>query len=206
MLRRGVPTAVAIAVGILVLADFFLGGPYLEAVGGTLVDWAIILSVFALLLGVASVLAYHLRRIATREKGWPYSLSLLVIAILVLASGLAGPRGPQEPVVAAIFTYIQAPLQASILALLVFYIAYAAYRSFRIRDLYSFLMVAAGLIVLVGQLPQAVNIWEGLPGIKDWVLGVPATAGARGILIGVALGTVATGLRLLVGIDRPYSE
>jgi hypothetical protein len=31
-------------------------------------------------------------------------------------------------------------------------------------------------------------------------------AGARGILLGVALGTVATGLRVLLGIDRPYSE
>jgi hypothetical protein len=29
-------------------------------------------------------------------------------------------------------------------------------------------------------------------------------AGARGILLGVALGTVATGLRILIGADRPY--
>ena len=32
------------------------------------------------------------------------------------------------------------------------------------------------------------------------------TAGARGILLGVALGTIATGLRLIAGMDRPYSE
>ena len=35
---------------------------------------------------------------------------------------------------------------------------------------------------------------------------VPALAGTRGIILGVALGTVVTGLRLLMGIDRPYSE
>ncbi|MBI2845871.1 MAG: hypothetical protein HYX86_04930 [Chloroflexi bacterium] len=206
MLRRGIPTAVAIGVGILVLVDFFLGGPFLEAVGGTLVDWAILLSVFALFLGVASVLGSHLRRIAARDEGWPYSLSLLIVAALVLAAGLSGPAGPQEPLVAAIFTYVQAPLQASIFALLVFYMASALYRTFRVRSISSLLMVAAAIIVLLGQLPQAASIWEGLPGLKDWVLGIPATAGARGILIGVALGTVATGLRIVMGIDRPYSE
>jgi len=45
-----------------------------------------------------------------------------------------------------------------------------------------------------------------LPIIKDWILDVPALAGARGVLLGVALGTVATGLRVLLGIDRPYVD
>lgn len=31
-------------------------------------------------------------------------------------------------------------------------------------------------------------------------------AGARGILLGIALGSLLTGLRVLLGIDRPYSE
>ena len=31
-----------------------------------------------------------------------------------------------------------------------------------------------------------------------------AAGGARGILIGVALGTITTGLRILMGFDRPY--
>jgi hypothetical protein len=30
-------------------------------------------------------------------------------------------------------------------------------------------------------------------------------AGARGILLGVALGSLTTGLRILIGADRPYS-
>ena len=31
-------------------------------------------------------------------------------------------------------------------------------------------------------------------------------AGARGILIGVALGTLLTGIRILIGSDRPYNS
>jgi hypothetical protein len=33
---------------------------------------------------------------------------------------------------------------------------------------------------------------------------VVAAAGARGILLGVALGTLTTGLRILFGTDLPY--
>jgi len=40
--------------------------------------------------------------------------------------------------------------------------------------------------------------------VRTWIERVPATAGVRGILLGVALGTVATGFRLLIGADRPY--
>ena len=40
--------------------------------------------------------------------------------------------------------------------------------------------------------------------IKPFVTHVLASAGARGILIGVALGTITTGLRILIGADRPY--
>jgi hypothetical protein len=44
----------------------------------------------------------------------------------------------------------------------------------------------------------------GLSELRDWVARVPAAAGARGLLLGIALGIVATGLRILMGADRPY--
>jgi hypothetical protein len=41
--------------------------------------------------------------------------------------------------------------------------------------------------------------------LRNWITQVWALGGLRGILIGVALGTIATGLRILLGSDRPYS-
>jgi len=35
---------------------------------------------------------------------------------------------------------------------------------------------------------------------------VVAAGGARGILLGVALGSIVTGLRVLLAVDRPYGE
>jgi hypothetical protein len=40
--------------------------------------------------------------------------------------------------------------------------------------------------------------------VRPWITQVLALGGARGILIGVALGTLTTGLRVLFGADRPY--
>ena len=42
--------------------------------------------------------------------------------------------------------------------------------------------------------------------IRDWLIAVPASAGARGVLLGVALGTIAIGLRVLTGVERPYQD
>jgi hypothetical protein len=42
-----------------------------------------------------------------------------------------------------------------------------------------------------------------LPSLRDWLLAVPTTAGARGILLGTTLGTLMVGLRVLVGVEWP---
>jgi hypothetical protein len=40
--------------------------------------------------------------------------------------------------------------------------------------------------------------------LRPWLQHVLALGGARGLLIGIGLGTLTTGLRVLVGADRPY--
>jgi hypothetical protein len=37
-------------------------------------------------------------------------------------------------------------------------------------------------------------------------LGMFSNGGTRGLLLGIALGTVLTGLRVLFGVDRPYGD
>jgi hypothetical protein len=205
-MKRVLPAAIAMAAGFLVLVDFFFDNLYLDALGVTLIDWVVIIAAFALILGFLNVLAFHLRKIIQRQEGWPYSIALLVVAGTVLFGGLTSVQGYRAPLVRIVFDYVQTPLQASIFSLLAFYIASAGYRALRVRDLETSLLVVACLVVLVGQAPLARYVWDQLPALKDWVLGVPSTAGARGMLIGVALGSLATGVRVLVGFDRPYSE
>jgi len=101
-----------------------------------------------------------------------------------------------------LFENVYVPLQGAFFALAAFFIATAAYRALRARNFETMLMLLAALVVFLGQTP----LLQTLTDAKEWVLQVPSEAGVRGILLGVALGTIATGLRLLVGLDRPYSE
>lgn len=205
-MKRILPMAIAITAGLIVLADFFVYNPQLHALQQTLVDWALILAAFAFILGLLNVLAVHFKRMKDRQQRWRYSPFLIMVMVIVLVSGLLDFRGPEGSVVRGIFWNLIFPVQATIASLLAFYVASAAYRAFRARSLESAVVLAVGAIVLLGQVPVGAYLWDRLPTIKAWILEVPTTAGARGIILGVALGTVATGLRVLLGIDRPYSE
>ncbi len=194
-------TAVAIAVGLIVLLDFFFTHPLLDSIGAAFRGWAIVLTAFALLLGLVNLLLVHLGRIAHRnEPGAGYSVVVLLTFLVVAAIGLVFGLPGRE--MGWIFDNIYAPLQGAFFALVAFFLATAAYRALRARNLETTLMLLAALIVLVGQAP----LFRIFGDAREWVLSVPSEAGVRGILIGVGLGTLATGVRLIVGLDRPYSE
>ena len=198
--KRSVATAIAISVGLFVLLDFFVQNAFIGTLKFVFVRWAIIVAAFAMVLGFFNVLTVHVNKILRFKQGWFYSIFLVLTMMVVLILGLI--EGPQGSLTSRIFQYILFPLQATIFSLLAFFVASAAYRAFRVRNWESALLVIFGVIVLLGQVP----LWGALTSSKEWILGVLSMAGSRGILLGAALGTVATGLRVLLGIDRPYSE
>jgi hypothetical protein len=208
ILKRTLPAALAIAVGLFVLAAIFATSPLLDALGTYFVDMAVIISAFALFLGMVNILRVHARKIRERQGGWLFSFVLIAAMILVLAVGLPSPpdqpSGPAQPLVQWIFENVLAPIQAALSALLVFFVMTAGYRLLRIRNLESAVMLIVVLLVLIGQV--TLGLVPILPDVKDWILGVPTMAGVRGILLGVALGALLTGIRLLLGVERPYSD
>ncbi len=218
MIRVGriLATVVAIVVGLFVLADVFIslwtgdaraeGGlkQTINEVSYFLVSWAAIITAFALFLGFANVVSVHWSRIRTQKPGTIYSVVLLLSLFGTLLMGLGG--GPLSVNSQFIFDFILQPLEATFFALLALFMASAAFRAFRVRNLESFFFVLFALIVLLGQVPVSIYLWPEFPVIKDWILSVPTLAGARGILLGVALGVIATGLRVLTGADRPYTD
>ncbi len=194
-------TAIAIGVGLIVLFDFFFSLPLVNAIGAAFREWTIILTAFAVLLGLINLLSVHLSRVLRRnEPSAGYSALVLVVAVLVFVIGLIFqvPSAPMN----WIFDNVYVPLQGAFFALVAFFLATAAYRALRAKSIETTLMLLAALVVFIGQAPLV----NAMTQAKEWVLNVPSTAGARGILLGVALGTIATGLRLITGMDRPYSE
>ena len=205
MVSRILSTVVAMTAGLLVLAGFFTNDRSVDTLGLYIVRIASVVAAFALVLGMINVLAVHLNKVTNRDKGWIYSMVLLMALLVTLSVGfLTG--GPASPWMQDIFETVLFPLEATLFSLLAFFVVTAIYRAFRVKSFETGLFVIFGVIVLLGQVPVGMMLWDQLPVIKDWVLDVPALAGARGILLGVALGTAATGLRVLVGIDRPYVD
>ncbi len=210
---RVLPTITAISVGLLVLLDLFVthqsAAPsqikqVTSNISGLLVNWVAIVASFALLLGFANVISVHWHRIRSQKPGTIYSAVLLISLIITLVIGLSfGPNSTQSQF---IFKYVLQPLEATFFSLLAVFIVTAAYRAFRIRNLETFFFVLFAVIVLLGQVPLGIYLWAEFPIIKDWILNVPTLAGVRGILLGVALGTIATGLRVLMAADRPYMD
>src|SRR5574337_922343 len=86
---KSFPTGVAIAVGVVVLADFFFTHPILDALGEAFREWAIILTAFALLLGLLNLLNVHFVRVIRREEsGAGYSLVVILTTAVVTLIGL----------------------------------------------------------------------------------------------------------------------
>lgn len=208
VLKRMLPTAVAIAVGLFVLLGLLTRIEVFDTIGTRLIDTAVIVAAFALFLGVINVLRVHARKIQQGKPGRIYSIILIVAVLIVLAVGLLSlpgqASGPSQPIIQWIFVNIQAPIQASLSALLVFFVITAAYRLLLVRNLESVVMLVVVILVLLGQ--TTLGLLPVLPELKEWILDVPAMAGVRGILLGVALGAVLTGVRLLLGVERPYSD
>ena len=92
------------------------------------------------------------------------------------------------------------------MAVLAIILVYAVARLLSRRPKWNtILFVVTVLLVLLGSVPLfLLGEIAPLTAMRSWLTQVPAIAGARGILLGVALGTVATGLRILIGSDRPY--
>ena len=71
-------------------------------------------------------------------------------------------------------------------------------------DVMSGVFVFVVIVLLITAIPVFASSFPAVTQFRSWVMQVLAVAGARGILLGVALGTVATGIRILMGADRPY--
>lgn len=193
---------IAIAVGVMVLLGYFF--PQFASIQTLLLNWAIILAGAATLVGVFNLITVHTDKIRRSEKGSIYSALLVIGLVGTLIFGLI--LRPQHPVMQVLLNGIIFPVEATLMGLLTISLLYAAIRLLRRRaDVMSIIFVLTAAVIFIGSatLPFGdVPIIGTL--IRPWMSQIWALGGARGILIGVALGTLVTGIRVLFGIDRPY--
>lgn len=201
---RIVTAGVAIAFGLLVLLGYFVPVEILREIRLVLVQLAVTLAAVAVLVGVLNLLGVHWHKVRTRQKGMAYSILLIVF---LFASAILGIfLGTNNQILDFFLEAIIIPAEAALMALLAVTLVYASARLLRRRvDLMTFIFLGVAVVILLAAAPLP---FGKIPLLSDlllpWLTQVFAAAGSRGILIGVALGALTTGLRVLFGIDRPY--
>ncbi|RJP51939.1 MAG: hypothetical protein C4583_07705 [Anaerolineaceae bacterium] len=205
MKKRPVATIIAISVGVIVLLGTFIPIPLFATVRLELVQWAMILAGVAVLVGIGNLFSVHFQKIRRREKGSVYSVTLLVAMLATLFVGVM--VGPSHAWMQGAVEAIIIPVEASLMALLAVTLVYASIRLLRRRaglmsviflGTAALILLASVSLPLIGEIPF-LSDW-----IRPWLMFGPAAGGARGLLLGVALGALLTGLRALFAFDRPY--
>ncbi|MDZ4766509.1 MAG: hypothetical protein SGI73_18385 [Chloroflexota bacterium] len=196
-------SAIAIGVGLLMLIGLLAGRdePRLDILTNAFLRLTVMIAAFAVLLGVLNLFLIHVVRIVRLRRGFIYSValvtSLLAVIVLWLVDGDAANR--------ALLESAQLSVESALAALLVFALVYGAYRMMRRRVTWgAVLFTIALLIVLIGALP--LSEVGAVAQLRAWLLAVPVSAGARGLLLGIALATVVAGVRVLTGQDLSYRE
>ena len=206
-LGAALATAIVLSVGLITLLGLLVGddlGPmtaivdalYIPVIADIFVQLAVITIAVTVAIGIFNLLNVHVRRL--RGRNFLYSLTVIVSFLLVV-----GTYALQRSLSMALLEEVQVAVESALAALLLFALVYGAYRVMHRRVTWSgILFVLVLLIVLIGAIPGLGDIGR----VSNWLMAIPVSAGARGILLGIALATIVTGVRVLIGQDRSYRE
>lgn len=208
-LRRTLPLLIATVAGLLGILTYYI--PVWEEFETRSAIWFRIVFAFAMILGIHSLLHLHWAKVRRNLEGWGYNAVTLIAFAVTLFFGIynagAGPFAVQNLESGGldwIYDHIQTPAATTMFSLLAFFIASAAYRTFRARSTEAAILLVAAICVMLGRVPIGAAISEYLPLFSQWLMDTPNLAARRGILIGVTLGAIATALRIIFGIERSW--
>jgi hypothetical protein len=269
-MRRQIPFALVFIAGLFMIFQYFVPHESSEWVYEFLLDWIVIIGIFALALGIWSLFRVSVEKIQHRRPNWAYSyvtlgglfgmilfgftartgdswgwyfvfvaFFMMTIGTLMqmmmansnsqkmawlgatgaLVAGMAlisvfdpswkfffyTQEGLSSTMFRHFFDYVMMPILATMFALLAFFIASAAYRAFRARNLLATLLLIAALIVMLRFFPYfPFDIGTYVAKTSNWLMNVPNLAAQRAIVIGIGLGIVATAMKVILGIERGY--
>ncbi|MFQ5401524.1 MAG: hypothetical protein ACE5E7_18240 [Anaerolineae bacterium] len=205
-LKQGIPLTITLIFGLLTLVGLILPVPALTDLA---LNWAAFIVAVALLLGVANLLAVHAKRLFS---GNVYSGVLVLSMLAVFALAITDHMRLTDNAVDNVFQQVQAPLEAALSSLLAFFLLFSGFQLLkRQRTIWSVIFLFTAVFML---LSSALSYFAFLPDplahllvqLQELTSGIIVTAGMRGILIGVALGTILISVRVLTGVDRPYHK
>jgi len=201
--KRRVPLLICLFSGLFFGIQFFVPHHQVRQVYSNGLRWLIVVAAFTIIMAVGSLMVHHLRRVRRQTKGWGYSLVTLGTLLgMVVAGAVTGVR--PGSLFNKLFLNVQAPMQATMFGILAFYIASASYRAFRARSKEATLLLLAAIFLMLSAVSFIGYYFPRITTLSEWLLMVPNMAAQRGILFGVYLGTLATSIKIILGIERGW--
>lgn len=207
-MKRQIPFLITLVAGLFCLMGFFVPHPGVRTLYDDIQQWVIVIVGATYVLGVANLLRINVEQVRRQARDWPYKLVLLGGMLAMMGIGFSAGTGYLEPTSGFTWMYntFYSPMAATMFSLLAFFIASAAFRAFRIRTFEALLLAIAAFILMIGRVPIGNAIHPAIPAVADWLMEIPQNAAKRGILIGAAIGVMATGIRLILGMERTYGS
>lgn len=202
-MRLVIPLAITFITGMIMVLNFFVPHEPFRFLGDNLQEWYMIVASAAIFLGAMNLLHVHIRKIRLKLKNWKYSPITIVGFLVMMVTGVIYGVVEGLPF-DYLFQTMVVPMGATMFSLLAFFVASAAFRAFRASNWRATLLLTSAFVVMLGQVPIGSMIWDKIPLAKVWLMAIPNTAGQRAVMIGAAMGVVATSLRMIFGIERSY--
>ena len=208
--KRQLPLIIVLVGGITFIFQYYVPHQASQDLYQWYLDWAMVMGVFASIMGFFSIIKLHATKVSKKAPGWYFSvITLCCMLLMVLGAVFTGKE--EDSLFMQLYKYVQVPIEATVFSLLAFYISSAAYRAFRAKSAQATALLIAAIIVMLGRVPigEYISFWKpwGIPtltDISDWLLNVPNMAAKRAITIGVALGMMVMSLKIILGIERSY--
>jgi hypothetical protein len=188
-MRKEIPLALTFISGFLLLVAFFIPHEPLGSLEERFTDWYIIVVGFTMILGIDSLIVHHWDKIKRKKEGWIHSVALIISFVATVFWGFySGIQtghflSPESSFREYFYLYIFVPLQATMFALLAFFIASAAYRAFRARTRDATLLLVAAALVMLGRVPGGENAMFPLTAVVMVLFAIFLIIGGRGQIL-----------------------
>lgn len=178
-------------------------------------NFQLVTGCFTVLLGLGSLFLIQGKNILFKTSDRINGIAFFAGFFIIMISGFlmdAKIKGA-EVVFDIIFSGVYVAMQAAMFSLVAFYIVSASYRAFRIKSMETGLLLVSTAIIMLAIIPLGSAITGFLPkeGIFSalrlenagyWILTSPNMAVQRAIAFGVAVGALATSLRIWLSLER----
>jgi hypothetical protein len=207
--KRRLPLIIVAVMGTLMICQYYVPTSWSRSILSYVMRGVRIIAAFTLLIGVYSLCRVHYMRIRRQGAGWGYSIVMYISFVAMVVCGVAWGTASGKPFM-WIFNNVTTPLASTVFSILAFYIVSAVYRAFRAKTFEATIMLVAAIIIMIGRIPLGDMMSEHLPNwlrtstLTFWLFQVPVVAAKRAVILGIALGVIATSLRIILGIERGY--